>query len=119
MKRKLLRDQDIRKLERITGLTLWLPEDDDYDFVVLIEGQQIPLLFQPIANPKLLIQVFLCWNLERLRLKIGAKQEWKCAHCGTVRPLQLHHKKKRSRQRDDREENLEMICQQDHAREHG
>ncbi len=46
------------------------------------------------------------------------KAGWKCEQCGSVCGLSAHHKVFRSRDRDDRVENLEALCVVDHFQEH-
>ena len=107
-----LTDHDIRKLARITGLMVHNPTTGVYgrdsssgEIVVSI-------------GPSLTADDFLRANLDRLRRKLLVEQRYRCAQCAAIRPLQLHHRKHRSEQRDDQIENLEMICAVDHDKEH-
>lgn len=45
--------------------------------------------------------------------------DWRCTICGALVPLENHHKKHRSKGRDDRKENLEPRCSRHHAKAHG
>jgi len=71
------------------------------------------------VGPTLSADDFLRANLFRLRRQLSREQVWRCAQCGGIKPLQLHHRKHRSEQRDDRIENCEMICRDCHGKEHG
>lgn len=106
-----LTDHDIRKLARITGLSV-------HQDKVGIFGADEGTIVVSVA-PSLSADDFLRANLDRLRQQLLAEQDYRCAQCGAIKPLQLHHRKHRSEQRDDRIENLEMICVEDHQKEHG
>lgn len=49
-------------------------------------------------------------------LEIFESQEWRCDKCGRIKPLQLHHKTKRSHGRDDSKENLCGLCSDCHRK---
>lgn len=51
--------------------------------------------------------------------KMFKHQKFRCADCGLLKPLQIHHIVHRSKGRDDREKNLTGICSACHQKEHG
>lgn len=108
-----LTDHDIRKLTRITGLEVHQDRTGIYGRDPEFEQAVVSI------GPSLSADDFLRANLDRLRRQLLAEQVWRCAQCGGIKPLQLHHRKHRSEQRDDRIENLEMLCATDHGKEHG
>ena len=105
-------DHDIRKLARITGLEVHQDATGVY-------GRDLKLDMTVVSvMPSLSADDFLRANLDRLREQLLRDQVWRCAQCAGIKLLQLHHIKHRSKQRDDRIENLEMICVDDHGKEH-
>ena len=106
-------DHDIRKLSRITGL--FVHQDKN-----VVYGEDLKLKRIVVSvGPTLSADDFLRANLDRLRQQLLREQDWRCAQCAGIKPLQLHHRKHRSEQRNDRIENLEMLCIADHRKEHG
>lgn len=59
-------------------------------------------------------------RIYRLRSReVMKRQGWRCWECGEVLPLQIDHRKPRSRGRDDRMDNLRALCATGcHDREH-
>ena len=57
-------------------------------------------------------------NYRKNATAVCRKQQWRCARCGNRRPLQAHHRKRRSRGRDDQIGNLEGLCQDCHEKAH-
>jgi 5-methylcytosine-specific restriction endonuclease McrA len=51
---------------------------------------------------------------EKLLLEIFAKQNWRCAICKEIKPLQGDHIQKRSQLGGDTEDNLQGVCFQCH-----
>ena len=49
---------------------------------------------------------------------IIAEQHYRCAHCGEVKPLQVHHIIFRSHGGGDQRENLEALCAECHHKKH-
>ena len=64
-------------------------------------------------------QVFLFKNLPRMRLDLMEEQNGRCAICKSASPLQLDHIEPRSRGRNDRKENLRLLCVPCHTGRHG
>jgi 5-methylcytosine-specific restriction endonuclease McrA len=64
-------------------------------------------------------QAFVDWNYERNKRIVFEQQGWRCARCGKMKPLQGHHKVFRSKDRDDRVENLAGLCSGCHGSRHG
>jgi len=108
-----LTEHDIRKLARITGLSVYQDQSGTYG---IESGSGIPVVVS--VGLTLTADDFLRANLDRLRRQLLREQEYRCAQCAGIELLQLHHRKKRSEQRDDRIENCEMICVNCHAKEH-
>jgi len=60
-------------------------------------------------------------NLKRNCRIVFERQQWRCAHCGKVRPLQGDHIRPRGRagaNRDDRISNLAGLCPPCHTEKH-
>ena len=107
-----LTEHDIRKLARITGLEVHQGRAGVYGCDLKLEAVVVSV------GPSLSVDDFLKANLDRLRRHLLVEQRFRCAQCAGIKPLQLHHRKHRSEQRDDRIENLEMLCIADHDKEH-
>lgn len=102
-----------RKFERITGIPCeWIPELNS-----LCAGRVALYIID--KSPKRALAKLLAVNLRRIRIEYMLEQNGLCSECGSSSPLHLHHKKFRSKQRDDRKENLELICEVCHRRKHG
>lgn len=61
-------------------------------------------------------QAFVDWNWKRNCQTVFERQGWRCARCAQLKPLQGHHRKRRSRGRNDRVENIVGLCAADHAK---
>ena len=46
------------------------------------------------------------------------RQQFRCAVCGLIKPLSVHHRVFRSHGRDDRTSNLLALCNEDHEAQH-
>jgi len=108
-------NQTERKLARITGLRIeWISEPGymlgfDGIWMVVQTGGKTP----EEAGKK-----FLRYNLMRAGRVLLSQQHCRCAHCDGYKPLQLDHITPRSKSRDDRLENLRMLCLECHNRRH-
>jgi 5-methylcytosine-specific restriction endonuclease McrA len=54
----------------------------------------------------------------RLMKRVLERDGWRCQRCGSLENLQVHHKRKRSQQRDVSLENLVTLCAYCHLAEH-
>lgn len=63
-------------------------------------------------------QAFVDWNWTRVCRDVFEAQGWRCAQCGKMKPLQGHHRKRRSQGRRDTPENIEGRCQECHEAKH-
>ena len=109
-------NQTERKLARITGLRIeWISEPgymlgfDGIWMVVQTQGR----------TPEEAGKKFLRYNLKRAGRVLLGQQHCRCAHCDGYKPLQLDHITPRSQGRDDRLENLRLLCLDCHNRRHG
>ena len=57
-------------------------------------------------------------SYESLRQQILSRDGWRCQSCGTMKNLEVHHRKFRSHSGSDSEENLITLCSACHARAH-
>ena len=55
----------------------------------------------------------------RLLNRVMDRDGWRCQKCGSVKDLQAHHRKYRSRHGDDSLANLVTLCAYCHMEEHG
>lgn len=58
-----------------------------------------------------------CYDIRRVQCLDRAK--WACEKCNRVGGLECHHKIHRSKERNDKLENLQALCNDCHGREHG
>ena len=104
---------ETRKFERITGIPcVWIPE-----YHLLIAGRGG--IFSKCRKIKDALRSLLAKNLDRIRNEYMEEQKGHCFLCGKFRPLHLHHIKHRSKSRDDRKENLQLVCYLCHNVAHG
>jgi 5-methylcytosine-specific restriction endonuclease McrA len=54
-----------------------------------------------------------------LRTRILERDGWRCQKCGSMKGLEVHHMKPRSRLGDDAIENLITLCAGRHSKCHG
>ena len=103
-----------RRLERITGLIVERHDAGQgrFLFVGWLDGK--PVVNALAKGEKAAANRFLEHNLRRIRTQKLREQKGRCADCARARPLQQHHKKKRSQGRDDRPENLILLCAECH-----
>jgi len=57
-------------------------------------------------------------NYRALRKQVLERDGWCCQSCGSLRNLQVHHRKFRSRLGDDTTENLITLCADCHQAAH-
>lgn len=107
-------------LEEITGLRveLTIAPDRQIDTLIGYDGDDVAVRVYGI-DAKIMKDLFLERNLERIRIELREEQNGRCARCQRAVPLSLHHKKHRSQGRDDRRKNCEMICGDCHRGAHG
>jgi len=55
---------------------------------------------------------------ESLRQQILRRDGWRCQSCGTMKNLEVHHRKFRSHSGSDSEENLITLCTACHTKVH-
>jgi 5-methylcytosine-specific restriction endonuclease McrA len=56
---------------------------------------------------------------EQLCREVLQRDGWRCQSCGSLKNLQVHHKKFRSQSGDDSERNLITLCSDCHLTLHG
>ncbi len=57
-------------------------------------------------------------NYRALRKQVLMRDRWRCQWCGSLRSLQVYHRKFRSRLGDDTAQNLITLCADCHREEH-
>ena len=108
----MMTDHDIRKLRRITGLHVYQDEKAVHGRDLELEWIAVSVELSCTADD------FLKANLDRLRRQLLREQNYRCGFCAQIRPLQIHHEKKRSQGRDDRKSNLILLCFSCHEKTH-
>ena len=103
-------------LEKMTGLEVLQSEGNG---ILGVSGGITVVRVRPVRVPIIAEQVFLRRNLFRMRLDLMDEQNGRCAICKNATPLQLDHIEPRSRGRNDRKENLRLLCVPCHAGRHG
>ena len=58
-------------------------------------------------------------SYEQLCREVLQRDGWRCQSCGSLKNLQVHHKRFRSQLGDDSEENLVTLCSACHTHLHG
>lgn len=109
----------LRKLEAITGLEAKKVAAGCYGLYILPSCA----LFSFIDDEKAACEDLRTINLRRVNNLVMEKQEWKCAECGLLKPLQGHHVIFRSRWRRsmgplDCVDNIRGLCAGCHTDEH-
>lgn len=89
------------KVERITGFTI---------LVRLVQKKLLVRLSYEGSPVRETLEELVEANLRYQAREVFKAQSWRCAKCGNVKSLQVHHKKHRSQGRDDRRENLLGLC---------
>ena len=103
----------IRHAERITGLVI--VKTGDYFWMAHGEiGRTDVRAF----NEKDAAQKIVDWNWREVSRIVFQRQDYRCARCGMLRPLQNHHRKHRSAGRIDSIENSEGLCNECHGQDH-
>lgn len=112
-------------LNRITGQDVHVVSlrDDSWSaFSLLPNGTEtLPLLVivWHKETPAEAGRAYLDHNLARIRRLKMIEQGGRCLLCGSPGALQLDHIEERSHGRDDRPENLRLICSRDHHKKTG
>lgn len=114
----------VSELERITGLRVVVKVVLDGRAHFAVDGfgdddLQNRLISVWHRYLDVAVDRFLRSNLARIRLDLMEEQNGRCAICKRAVPLQLHHKVFRSERRDDRRENLHLLCGACHLGQHG
>lgn len=108
----------LKKAEKITGCVIHvLSSDDTYTAEAVEDGRTIASAHGKKLKKVLdqLVASVYSIRAERARVASG----FRCKYCGKIVPLQTHHRVHRARgQRDDRVENLDVLCHECHHRCH-
>lgn len=109
----------LQKACRITGLDIQVLAEaknfivyalNGHHEVVRVSGRNLKTLLS------LAVERVYAINREVAMERAG----WRCERCGKITGVTAHHKVHRARgQRDDRVENLEVLCAEHHGKEHG
>jgi len=106
-----------RRFERITGIkAAWLPEVRRMK--AILPGTVSVPWFTADGDQKDAFDTLLVLNLERIRTERMKRIKGRCENCGRIRGLDLHHKQHRSAGRDDRPDNLILLCRGCHSLQH-
>jgi len=109
----------LRSVEKITGLEVrrlpgaGMPLFGAYNS----EGSAVTVRSGRTEKEALRELVSAVYKINREEAMIRAK--FKCENCGSRKDLEAHHKKFRSHGRNDRVENLEVVCRLCHEIKHG
>jgi 5-methylcytosine-specific restriction endonuclease McrA len=57
-------------------------------------------------------------DYQELRERVLRRDSWRCSFCGSMKSLEIHHQRFRSRSGEDTEENLITLCASCHSRMH-
>jgi hypothetical protein len=107
------------RIERITGLNVHISYVRKHYVLVSLDtalGRQVVSCAPTLA---MAVRQFLDENLRQLRVILACRQRERCAICGLQRALELDHKTLRSQRRDDRIDNLQLLCGACHRQKHG
>lgn len=104
-------------VERINGCKVYTDKSGNF---LVVEGET-PLKVFPASTrtPK---KEIVNWVYDRNRELAMQRDRYQCVNCSSRSNLQCHHKVHRGMAggwRDDRISNLETLCNECHAREHG
>ena len=108
----------IKKAKAINGLDYIVTEtrsgilvsayNEDGEVVAEAEAHQLKRAIEMTVNA-----VYFKWKSEKME-----ESGWKCERCGSVRALHAHHIVFRSKGRNDRKENMQVLCINCHEDEH-
>jgi hypothetical protein len=111
--------RECRRFEKITGLmAVWIEQDGI--FTVFEDGTDVITIED--KDPKKACRRALEKNLARLRAERMDQTQGRCERCSRGLPLHFHHIKHRGlggATRDDRRENLKLLCYICHRKKHG
>jgi 5-methylcytosine-specific restriction endonuclease McrA len=96
-------------------LDLYQNQDGSWSANFPMTGMEV----QIDRDPKKAIKKAVDANYIRVSGEVIKSQAWRCAKCHGFKPLQIHHKVKRSHGRKDVHRNLEGLCNDCHGFEHG
>lgn len=112
-----------REFERRTGWTLSVTELDPslgIDYVLqarAADGRTATKSYRMKLSTA--IRLFSEYVLSNeMALEVFTRQQWRCAACEELRPLQIHHLRHRSQRGTHRAENLVGLCAECHEAEH-
>ena len=112
-------------LNRITGLDVHVVElrERSWSAYSLVPYGEAQLPWLVIAwhkeDPAAAGRAYLEANLDRIRRLKMQEQDGRCLLCSSTGPLQLDHIEERSHDRDDRPENLQLLCAPCHRKKTG
>jgi hypothetical protein len=108
----------VKQAESRSGYQIETLSDSAGPYVVAMDGDRpVKMLRAPKGYPKALGELVEILYREECQ-RTFHKQGWRCARCAGLKPLQGHHKIKRSKGRVDRD-NIEGLCAACHGKEHG
>lgn len=106
-----------KRLERISGCRL--ARHGDSLWVAVNENGEIEACVSGVRDASRAEQQLVEAVYRNRCNRVLANYGYRCARCGKLGALEVHHKKHRSKGRDDRMENLIPLCNACHRREHG
>lgn len=100
---------------KVTGWRLEVVQKDATGYVIVgYDTEDEPQCASWDFNRQVAIDNCVANNWRRVVQQVAEEQHWRCAGCDKIVPLQGHHKKPRSRGRDDRKENVLCLCAECH-----
>ena len=122
MPRQLEPGEIAAKLERITGLTVRAGRtshgDPEWEAYTAAPGAARSVYVCDDSHQRL-VREFLRLNLSNCRDILLVKQQGRCKECPAAGVLELDHIEPRSHGRNDRIENLQLLCHACHRRKTG
>lgn len=101
----------IKRLSSITGLSIEMVQSgDSIGLLARDDAGKIVLKTSPHKKLQPALKELELANWRRVSEIVIKRQGMKCAYCGRVGPLQIHHVVPRSKGRKDTPENLIAIC---------
>ena len=104
----------LRSAERIIGRPIQIEQIGAHQFAARSGGVTADGSTEAIAIDMLLKQ-----NYKLISQIVFEEQEWKCAACGKIKPLEIDHIIPRARGRLDTRGNLRALCSSCHRARHG
>lgn len=109
----------LNKAQAITGLTIEVERIGKRWIARSMPSEHgAPAMMAIAASEKGALDKLVRSHWRWVTITVAQRQNYRCAYCGLIKPLDFHHVTPRSKGRNDRPDNIVGVCRSCHERRH-